>query len=261
MPRSITVGKRAYAVEIGAHRRFWDRLLRGEWEPETFAIFEKYIASRSLFVDIGAWIGPTALYGAQLAQRCIAFEPDPVAFAELRANVAANAGQEWAERIEIHECAINKDGKSFTLGGSSEGADSTSSALFPDRESQWTVGEKRLGDVLAANRKPGQPVFIKIDIEGGEYDLLPAIRDVLADSLVTAYTSLLPEMLLEATSRDNEPDRAKVLFVDQHVKVIESLPWSRSIRARDGSRIDKATLLDGLRSQGTFPKEILVGTP
>lgn len=258
MPRAITVGKRTYVVEIGAHRRFWDRLHRGEWEPETFAIFERYITSRSLFVDIGAWIGPTALYGAQLAQQCIAFEPDPVAFAELRANVAANAGQAWAERIAIHECAINKDGKSFTLGGSAEGADSTSSALFPDRESQWTVRAKRLGDVLAANRKLGQPVFIKVDIEGGEYDLLPAIRDVLADSLVTAYVSFHPAMLLEAASRANKPDRAQEMFVDQHLKAIESLPWSRSIKARDGSRIDKAALLDGIRRQGTFPKEILV---
>lgn len=261
MPRTITVGNITYLVEIGAHRRFWERMLRGDWEPETFAIFDKHIGSRSLFLDVGAWIGPTALYGAQLADRCIAFEPDPVAFAELRANVAANADQEWAHRLEIHECAINKDGASFTLGGSAEGADSTSSALLPDRESQWTVRATRLQDVLALHRKPGQPVFIKIDIEGGEYDLLPTIRDVLADPLVTAYISFHPSILLESATLRNEAEHAREIFIDQHMAAIESLPWTRSITARDGSVIDRAALEDGIKRRTLFPKEILISAP
>ncbi len=261
MPRTISIRNITYLVEIGAHRRFWERVLRGDWEPETFAIFDKHIGSHSLFVDVGAWIGPTALYGAQLADRCIAFEPDPVAFAELRENVAANADQEWARRLEIHECAINKDGTSFTLGGSAEGADSTSSALLPDRESQWTVRAKRLQDVLATHRKPGQPVFIKIDIEGGEYDLLPTLRDVLDDPLVTAYISFHPAILLESAALGNQAERAREIFVEQHMAAIESLPWSRSITARDGSAIDRAVLEDGVQRRATFPKEILISAP
>lgn len=259
MLRTIVVGKLGYAVEIGAHRRFWERLLRGEWEPETFAIFDRNIDSRTLFVDIGAWIGPTVLYGAQRAERCLAFEPDPVAFAELRANVAANADQAWAHRIEITECAINKDGTSFTLGGSAEGADSTSSALFPGRESQWTVRARRLGDVLAANRKPAQPVFIKMDIEGAEYDLLPTIREVLADPLVTAYISFHPDMLRDSLCLTHPPGQAREILVDRHRAVIESLPWARRITARDGSGIEKAALEKGIGCRAEFPKELLVG--
>ena len=92
----------------------------------------------------------------------------------------------WAQPLEINEYAINKDGSPVTPGGSEAGADSTSSALFPDSACQWAVRAPCLPDVLAAHRKPDQPVFLKIDIEGGVYDLLPAIAPILADPKVTA---------------------------------------------------------------------------
>lgn len=261
MPRTITIGTYAYEVEPGAHLRFWRHVSRGAWEPETFAIFDRYIGDDTLFVDIGAWIGSTALYGVQRAARCIAFEPDPVAFAELQRNLAANAGADWAKRLEINACAINKDGSSFTLGGSAEGADSMSSALFPDRESQWTVNARRLQDVLSAHRKPGQPVFIKIDIEGGEYDLLPTIRDVIADPLVTSFISFHPKFLRRSFSILEPPETVGKAFIDQHLAVIDSFPWTRSITSRGGRAVRREALERGVKRHSRFPKEILISGP
>lgn len=258
MPRSISVGNCSFDVEMGEHRRFWKRVLRGEWEPETFEIFDKFIEAETLFVDIGAWIGATALYGVQRADRCIAFEPDPVAFAALQENVHANVDKDWVKRLEINDCAINKDGASFVLGGSAAGADSTSSALFPNRESQWTVKAKSLRDVLDANRRPRKPVFIKIDIEGGEYDLLPTVQDVLADHLVTAFISFHPNMLRKSLSVANSPERAQEIFVERHLAVIETLPWSRSITSRNGTAVDRSALEAGVKLSSHFPAEILV---
>lgn len=261
LPRTITIGNYAFAVEPGAHRRFWERVARGDWEPETFVIFDRFIREDTLFVDIGAWIGSTALYGVQRADLCIAFEPDPVAFAELEINVAVNAGEEWTKRLKINECAINKDGTPFTLGGSAEGADSMSSALFPNRDSQWTVRAKRLHDVLSIHRKPGQPVFIKIDIEGGEYDLLPAISDVMADPLVTTYISFHPNMLRRSTLLSKPPDKAHEEFVNQHLAAIQSLPWARSIVSGDGMEIDRTVLEDKFIRRARFPRVMLVSGP
>lgn len=255
----ITVGHYSYAVEPGVQSRFWKRVNRGGWEPETFRIFDRHITPETLFLDIGAWIGSTALYGAQRAARCVAFEPDPVAFAALTANLAANAAQEWAQRLEILDCAINKDGASFTLGGSAEGADSMSSALFPGRVNQWTVKARRLPDVLEAYRQPGQPVFMKIDIEGGEYDLLPAIRDILADPLVTAYISFHPQMLDESLRATLPEDQARQAFIDRHMAAVESFPATRRIASDDGTTIDRAALLVKLRRRARFPREILLG--
>lgn len=258
MLRTITIGSHAFEVDPEAHQRFWRRVQRGLWEPETFAIFDRFITEDTLFLDIGAWIGSTALYGAQRAARCIAFEPDPVAFKELQGNLAANAGAEWTKRLEINECAINKDGTPFTLGGSAEGADSMSSALFPDRESQWTVSARRLQDVLTAYRAPGQPVFIKIDIEGGEYDLLPAIRDELADPGIVSYLSFHTNMLRRSVVGDAAPETAENPFVELHMRAIDSLPWHRRISLRDGTPVDRAVLEDRFLRRSRFPREMLI---
>lgn len=257
----IIVGNIAYIVEPGSHLRYWKRVSRGEWEPETFRIFDDYIRKDTLFLDIGAWIGSTALYGVQRAERCVAFEPDPVAFAALKANLAANAGADWAGRLEINECAINKDGTSFILGGSEAGADSMSSGLFPGRANQWTVSARRLPDILEAHRKPGQPVFLKIDIEGGEYDLLPGLGDILADPLVTAYISFHPKMLdilLHSTLPEEE---AKATCIERHLAVIDSFPTSRRLSGSDGAPIDRAELREIARNPRRFPTELLLGDP
>lgn len=114
---TIKIGNSTFDVDPHAHQRFWKRVARAEWEPETFAIPDRCTTKESLFLDIGSWIGATALYGVQRANRCLAFEPDPVAFADLKQNVATNAGRGWARNLQIHQCAVNKDGASLTLGG------------------------------------------------------------------------------------------------------------------------------------------------
>jgi len=70
---------------------FWDRFDRGLWEPQTLRKLCA-LTEGDLFVDIGAWIGPTALTAAVNGARVLAFEPDPVARQELEDNVKANPG-------------------------------------------------------------------------------------------------------------------------------------------------------------------------
>ena len=259
MPVNITVAERSFNVEPGPHKGFWTRVGRGAWEPETFAIFARNITDKTLFLDIGAWIGSTSLYAAQLARKSVAFEPDPVAFQELSRNVAANAGAPWAKRLEINDCAINRDGTPFVLGGSEAGADSTSSALFPDSASQWTVKARRLPDVLKAHRKPKQPVFMKIDIEGGEYDLLPSIADILADPLVTAYVSFHPKMLRMSLAPRDQREVWEAPFVERHLAILDALPWTRPIRVSDGTLVTRQLLERKLRNRFRFPTELLIG--
>ena len=56
------------------------------WERNTHKIFDKFLDSNHSYIDIGAWIGPTVLYGAQIAKKVYAIEPDPIAFKELEKN-------------------------------------------------------------------------------------------------------------------------------------------------------------------------------
>ena len=54
-------------------------------------VLKGLIEPDSTYVDIGAWIGPTVLYGGQIAARCITAEPDPTAREALEANLDLNS--------------------------------------------------------------------------------------------------------------------------------------------------------------------------
>ena len=69
---------------------FWQMVSSGAWEPDTFEVLQKYLSKNCSYLDIGAWVGPTVLFGAQLAKACYAFEPDPVAHAALKRNLELN---------------------------------------------------------------------------------------------------------------------------------------------------------------------------
>ncbi len=65
------------------HSKFWRRATSGQWEPETLAVLRDHLDRDHDYLDIGAWIGPTVLYGARKARHVWCFEPDPVAFRHL----------------------------------------------------------------------------------------------------------------------------------------------------------------------------------
>jgi len=100
--RKVRVGAKEFTVRGGATgplvpprsvwSEFWERFDQGLWEPRTL---QKLSALRDgdLFVDIGAWIGPTTLAAAVNGARVLAFEPDPVA--RDRSCEVATAG-DWA---------------------------------------------------------------------------------------------------------------------------------------------------------------------
>ena len=86
----ISIGKLSFWVNQDGYESFWDLVNKGKWETETFSVFDKYINNQTLFIDIGGWIGPTSLYGAQLAKKTLSLEPDPVAFKRLKQNADLN---------------------------------------------------------------------------------------------------------------------------------------------------------------------------
>lgn len=259
MSQKITVNGISFQVEPGRNTAFWDNVNQGVWEPETFEIFDRCLSPETLMLDIGAWIGPTSLYGVQRAKECIAFEPDPVAFEALEKNVAANKKSKWAGALTVKNAGINKDGASFELGGRRDGGDSQSSALFPNRRTTWMVKAHRLQDVLAEHADQGQPVFLKIDIEGGEYELLPAISEILVDPGITAYISFHPKFLRQAMQQGQDAAFDwQTPFIAAHEIVLDALPWDRTLTFGKNERVSRESLTDALRDKQTFPTELLV---
>jgi hypothetical protein len=75
----------------------WDTVVNERWEMAMLQLLPALIKQRgtagTVYVDIGAWIGPTVLLAAQFADRVVAVEADPRALSELRANVLLNDGK------------------------------------------------------------------------------------------------------------------------------------------------------------------------
>jgi FkbM family methyltransferase len=158
-------------------RSFWDMYEAAEWEEHTFSYFDNYIGSNTTFIDIGAAIGATALYAANLAGRTIAVEPNREVFRILRQNVELNP--ELAVEIEL--AAIHADNGLMEF---SEGA-VFSDIVFHSVERGYSVESYSL-DRFLAKYKVGDDeneVFLKIDIEGGEFDLIAskAFKQVVDD--------------------------------------------------------------------------------
>lgn len=174
------------------YESYWQLVSCGAWEPETFAIFDKYIEREHSYIDVGSWIGPTILYGAQLAKRAYGLEPDPVAYAELAANVALNP--ELSEKINIFSVCISDNSGTLRFGNRRNAGDSNSSLFFVDRKVTWEVLGMTFDDFI---REYGitDCRFIKMDIEGGEYVVIPSMANYLKTNRPTLYLSLHPRFL------------------------------------------------------------------
>ncbi|MGD9783929.1 MAG: FkbM family methyltransferase [Hyphomicrobiaceae bacterium] len=173
---------------------FWrDERLAG-WEPDTIAFINRTVTPGTWFLDVGAWIGPTALIASRRAERVIAFEPDPIAHAQIVANFAANgvAG-------EVHQAAIDKTSGKLDLF-SVRGAGSSCTSVL-DREGageSFSVPTMTLQQ-MAALVPPDKRIVTKIDIEGHEYNLADDIVAHFDDPRVRAmHLSLHPGVIWRA---------------------------------------------------------------
>ena len=154
--------------------------------------------------DIGAWIGPTALYGCQIAKHCHAIEPDPDAFKILQDNVKLNP--KLKDRITLYDCCIGDSCNDVKLGNNNKFGDSSSSILY-DHTKSITVKSVTLDRFIQTNSIKDLN-FIKIDIEGGELIVLPNIKGYLQKNKPTLFISLHPFLF-----KDIEKDCRKIVDV------------------------------------------------
>lgn len=176
-----------------ADRAFWEKVAAGDWERGTLRFFERALGTvgpEAVCVDVGAWVGPTALFAAQFCGRVFAVEPDPAAYERLLANLRMNAA---ANIAPCHAAIAPADGRvalanrrhfgnSMTRaqlstvdddgdGGGGGGGDGSTGDLGGNRATVLGLRLATFIDWLGIARID----LLKIDIEGGEFDLLPAL--------------------------------------------------------------------------------------
>jgi len=181
----LKVAVRGKEFKVFSNAGFWNQVSGGQWEPETFRYFLKYLDKNHSYVDIGAWIGPTVMYGCQLSKFCYAIEPDPVAFGVLKANIALN----HFANVSIHEVAIaDVDGELEMASPNTSLGDSCTSFLFRGKYAV-RVSAMTLHRFFELN-KITDCNFLKIDTEGAEILILPSSRELLNELRPTIYLGL-----------------------------------------------------------------------
>ncbi len=136
----------------------------------------KNLKKNDVYIDIGAWVGPTVLAAASTGCTIHAYEPDPVAFAELSANIAANK----TDNITLNNVALfDRHGEmSFGSGRGDSLGDSISSLMNGQGSIQVPVRDVATESVQEFFK---QCKLLKIDVEGAEYVIVPRMADYLPD--------------------------------------------------------------------------------
>jgi FkbM family methyltransferase len=170
---------------------FWQRAADGVWEPSTYAAIDRHVTADTVFLDIGSHIGAITLYAAHRASRVISVEADPRSLAMLEANIAVNPIV--AGRITVVAKAIHPTRERVVLGSRAEGGDSMSSLVLTPFKTTWTV-ESVTPEDLAAMLPRDRPIFVKMDIERGEYLVVPRAGALWSHPHLVLLLSLHPEL-------------------------------------------------------------------
>lgn len=207
MLRRFSINGRSLAADVSPrYEKFWKLFGEKRWEPTTFEVFDRCLTPKSHYVDVGAWIGPTLLYAAHIARRCTAFEPDPVAYCALEKNLSHNPG--LAERCSVHHAALAENDGLIPMIAPDGAGKSETSCLLPNGQGSFEA--KAFDAARLFRERLADADFIKMDIEGGEYDVIPAMSEFIRDRRPQVLLSLHPGHL-PAVGRDPLSESQRLL--------------------------------------------------
>lgn len=181
---SVTVNAIGFTFELEL-ARWQDRVTLnqfrevGTYEQPTTLLLSRILGPGQTFVDVGASIG----YFSMLASRLVgddgkvyAFEPFPESLARLKRHLEMNR---VANVIVLPVAAWDRSG-SFCFYFS-EGRDGTNSLVWGGHRKATIVPAMRLDDVVAVGKSP---IIIKIDVEGGEPNVLRGASKLISSGAV-----------------------------------------------------------------------------
>lgn len=202
---------------IGKYSLDWfiPNIMNGNWELDTFSILDSYQNQDKIYIDIGAWIGPTVLYSANKFKQIICFEPDPIAIERLNDNLSVN---NFTNIIVITKALSNTNSVSI-FGGNGDLGNSMSTLLVSLDNKEDFYNDYGRGGFLSYNERKSNIIqvdtitiestldqynidpmnigLIKMDIEGGEIIVIPSMISFLEKYKPNFYISLHRVFLLE----------------------------------------------------------------
>ncbi len=150
------------------------------YEPAEVRFVERFLAPGMTFIDAGAHHGFYTLVASKkvLSQgRVIAFEPSPRELARLRLHLRLNR----CENVWVEEAALGAregEGRLYIVDGRRTGFNSLRPPEIPAQVVPISVLITTLDGFLARQRISAVD-FLKLDLEGGELDVLSGAKQLL----------------------------------------------------------------------------------
>lgn len=159
------LGFRLFARNHPANRA----MLQGTFEPEETALLIEHLPRTDVFVDVGANVGYYTLLALKYGKHAIAVEPQPRNLQCLYESLEANR---WTDRAEIFPVGLGPQPTLSTLfGASGPSASLVRNWAKYGSSYKQTIPVLTL-DIVMGERFIGREVFVKIDVEGYEYEVL-----------------------------------------------------------------------------------------
>jgi FkbM family methyltransferase len=168
----------------------WNRFrgfVYGTWEPDVVGTVASKVKAGMTAIDIGAHIGYYTLLLAKCVGptgRVISFEPLPVNFALLEQNVRLNGLQ----HVQMNAQAVFSRNEELTITVPDQAPNSgDASVVFAQGKTHFRVSAITLDSFCHSTGL--RPDFLKMDVEGAEYDVLLGAKETVAQ--------FRPKMLIE----------------------------------------------------------------
>ncbi len=200
----ISIGKLNFWVNQDGYESYWQLVNQGKWEPETFSVFDSNLDEQTLFIDVGGWIGSTSLYAAQIAKKTLILEPDHIAYKRLQENFDLNLNILPREKTDLLNLALWHKETSISFFSYSQPGDSSSSVVRNFKKKNKSAIEKLSFDadtitfsklIKQINLDEFKKIFVKIDIEGAEYQLFDFLLDQLSNINASFLVSVHPWLI------------------------------------------------------------------
>ncbi len=181
---AATIDGRCYRL-APEDRKFWRAVAANEWERHTFMVLDRCLRADSVYLDVGAWIGPTVLFAAARCRTVYCIEPDPVAYERLLANLRMN---DITNVLPFHGALGGGNGPVQIANEKSFGNSKTRVQATPDDAGVTVLGMdiQRLIEGWGIKKID----LVKMDVEGAEFDLMPPLLDFLPRTKPGIHLSL-----------------------------------------------------------------------
>jgi FkbM family methyltransferase len=230
--------------------------LSGKYEPCTMSVIRHILRRGDVFVDVGANIGLVTLLASRWVGRdgrVVSVEPSRREFERLRAHVDRNA----LDNVDtIHAAAGDRDGSAVLhVAGLDRSGFNTLEGHFVSDGVEEAYSENvslvRV-DTVVSEKNLRKVDVIKVDVEGGEHDVLDGARQTIARDK--------PALLLEVGDRPDQAARRQQTegFLREHGYAFVAIDGDAGVLRRvDGLGVQAENVLAAQAGghRGTRPRD------